>query len=133
MKRIQPQVNGLSSEVFDGCNQGLLKLQRCLNCHAVQFYPRVLCAMCSERDMVWINASGRGNVASFTIVRRALTEGYEAPYVVALIDLEEGPRMMSNIVDCSPEIVVVGAPVKVAFTAWSDTLSLPVFVLDNEK
>tara|TARA_B100001013_G_scaffold337889_1_gene258395 strand:- start:69 stop:320 length:252 start_codon:yes stop_codon:yes gene_type:complete len=83
--------------------------------------------------MVWINASGRGNVASFTIVRRALTEGYEAPYVVALIDLEEGPRMMSNIVDCSAEIVVVGAAVKVAFKAWSDTLSLPVFVLDNEK
>jgi len=133
MNRIQPQVSGLSSEFFDGCNEGVLLLQHCKSCKAIQFYPRVFCKVCSGRNLDWVNASGKGNVASFTVVRKALTEGYKAPYIVALIDLKEGPRMMTNIVNCEPELVTVGVSVRVVFSAWSDTLSLPVFELSNEK
>ena len=133
MSRLQPQVSGLSSEFFDGCNKGVLRLQQCKSCRTIQFYPRVFCKVCSGRNLEWVNASGKGKVASFTVVRKALTEVYKAPYIEALIDLKEGPRMMSNIVNCEPELVSVEADVEVVFSAWSDTLSLPVFELSNEK
>lgn len=68
-------------------------------------------------------------IASFTVVRRAVSPAYQAPYVVALIDLAEGPRMMSAIVDAEPEQLAVGVTVAVDFQAWSDDISLPVFRL----
>ena len=73
--------------------------------------------------------SGRGHVASFTVVRRAVSSAYEAPYIVALIDVEEGPRLMSHIVGIEPEDprLVVGAAVSVEFRDWSEEISMPVF------
>ena len=74
-----------------------------------------------------MEASGAGRVASFTVVRRAVSEAYAAPYVVALVDLAEGPRLMTNIVECAPEAVRVGLDVTVRFEAWADDVTLPVF------
>ncbi|MFO7552169.1 MAG: OB-fold domain-containing protein, partial [Haliea sp.] len=70
-------------------------------------------------------------ISSFTVVRRPISAAYEAPYVVALVALEEGPTMMSHIVACAPEDVAVGLPVLVDFAAWSDSTSLPVFTLES--
>ena len=77
----------------------------------------------------WIQASGRGTVASFTIVRRPVSEAYadEVPYVVALIQLEEGPTLMSNVIGCDPESVAIGMPVEVTFEDWSDAITVPKF------
>jgi uncharacterized protein len=129
MERIQPQGGSLVQAWIDGCRLGELRLQRCSECGGSQFYPRIMCAACLGRKLDWVPASGRGRVRSFTVVRRAISAAYQAPYVVALIELAEGPTLMSHVVDCAPEEVRVGALVRVAFERWSETVSLPVFNL----
>jgi uncharacterized OB-fold protein len=80
-------------------------------------------------NLEWVKATGRGQVLTFTIVRRAVSEAYAAdvPYVVALIQLDEGPKMMSNVVQCDPETLEVGSPVQVVFEDWSEEISVPQF------
>lgn len=114
---------------WQGCRNHELLLQRCSQCDESQFYPRIVCNKCMSDDLQWVRASGRGEVLTFTIVRHAVSKGYAAdvPYVVALIRLDEGPIMMSNVVDCDPESVVIGTPVEVLFEDWSDEVSIPQF------
>ncbi len=131
MERIQPSMTPLTQPWFDACREGALLLQRCADCDHWQFYPRFFCTACAGENLSWERASGAGRVASFSVVRRAVSQAYEAPYVVALIDLAEGPRMMSQVVDCDSDAVTVGQPVKVRFEAWSDEVSMPVFSPDN--
>ena len=130
MSLIQPPLTELTQPYWDGCNAGELRLQRCQSCRCYQFYPRSICSHCGTGDLDWVAVSGRGRVASFTIVRRAVSKAYTAPYVVALIDLEEGPRMMSHVLATEPTEVTIGAAVTVTFESWSEGLSLPVFHLD---
>jgi uncharacterized OB-fold protein len=82
-----------------------------------------------SENLEWVKASGRGQVLTFTIVRRAVSEAYAAdvPYVVALIQLDEGPKMMSNVVQCDPETLKIGSPVQVVFEDWSEEFSIPQF------
>jgi len=124
-----PPVNSESAPYWEGCRQGELRLQQCGACNYIQFYPRLLCSQCGRREMGWVTASGLGRVKSFTIVRRAVSAAYEpeVPYVVALVELAEGPTMMSNLVDCDPEAVVTGLPVQVTFDDWTDEISVPMF------
>ncbi len=124
-----PVESAETAEYWAGCRRGELLIQRCGHCGRHQFYPRLLCGACGHRGLEWVAASGRGSISSFTIVRRAVSEAYapELPYVVALIHLEEGPTMMSNVVDCAPEALRIGLPVTVTFKAWSAEMILPVF------
>ena len=131
MQRTLPPLTDLTRPYWEGCKAGELKLQRCSDCGEHQFYPRNICAHCTSRNLAWITASGVGKIASFTVVRRAISKAYDAPYIVALVDLEEGVRMMSNVVDADPEQVSVGDPVTVDFENWSDEVRLPVFRLAN--
>jgi len=82
-----------------------------------------------SENLEWVKASGRGEVLTFTIVRRAVAAAYDAdvPYVVALIRLDEGPTMMSNVVQCDPETLAIGSPVRVVFEDWSEEISIPQF------
>ena len=79
-----------------------------------------MCSHCGSRALNWRAVSGKGRIASFTVVRRGVSSAYEAPYVVALIDLQEGPRMMSQIVELNPDTtdLRVGAEVEVSFAVW---------------
>ena len=118
------------TEVYwQGCRKHELLLQCCTQCNEFQFYPRIICTKCTSENLEWVKATGRGRVLTFTIVRRAVSEAYAAdvPYVVALIQLDEGPKMMSNVVQCDPETLVVGSPVQVVFEDWSDEISVPQF------
>ena len=133
MLRTQPARSALTEPWFEACNEGRLLIQRCGECGHQQFYPRVVCSRCSAAGPAWVEASGEGTVASFTIVRRAVSEAYTAPYVVALVDLVEGPRLMSNIVDCEPETVRIGAAVTLRFEQWDDNVSLPVFAMAESR
>ena len=126
MSRIQPPLTELTAPYWQGCREGELRLQRCTDCDQHQFYPRTICSHCGSAELAWDRVSGRGSVASFTTVRRAISDAYEAPYVVALIQLEEGPVMMSTIVDTKPEQVSVGATVTVGFERWSEDTVMPV-------
>jgi uncharacterized OB-fold protein len=122
-----PPDTDLSRPFWEGCRDNELRLQHCNDCDRFQFYPRIVCSHCDGDALSWRAVSGRGHVASFTIVRRGISRAYEAPYVVALIDLDEGPRMMSNVVGCAPESISVGDSVDVQFEAWSSNHTLPVF------
>ena len=115
MTRILPtQHVGPAAPYFEGCNAGELRLQQCRSCSRYQFYPRAFCTACESADLTWVAAEGRGRIASFTIVRRGLSPDYEAPYCVALVDLAEGPRMMSLIVGAEESSLRVGSAVDVA-------------------
>ncbi len=134
-QKIQPRPTAVSAPYFEGCRQGVLRLQQCAACGRQQFYPRIVCSHCGADDLQWHAASGAGRIASYTVVRRGVSAAYEAPYVVALIDLAEGPRMMSQIVhiDADDARLRIGASVCVEFQAWSEDIDLPVFKLLEEQ
>ena len=114
---------------WEGCRKHQLLLQRCVECSEFQFYPRIVCTTCSGDKLEWVKASGQGKILTFTVVRRAVSEAYAAdvPYVVALVQHDEGPTMMSNVVRCTPETLKIGSPVQVVFEDWSDEVSIPQF------
>lgn len=116
---------------WDGCNEGELRVQQCTDCGNIQFYPRVICANCMGNNIEWISSTGMGKIVSFSIVRRAVSKAYEGdvPYVVALIELDEGPVMMTNIIQCEIEEVEIGLAVTVVFEQWSAEISVPKFKL----
>lgn len=131
MRRIQPAPSGLARHWFAACREGRLLLQRCRCCARFQFYPRTICAHCHSADPAWVQAEGVGSIASFTVVRRAVSPAYVAPYVIALVDLVEGPRMMTQIVACEPEDLSIGRAVRVRFEPWADESYMPVFTLQE--
>lgn len=108
---------------------GRLDLQRCGSCGLVVFYPRARCPRCHADALAWSTMSGRGTVYASTVVYRPADESFAAdvPYVVALVDLEEGARLMTRIVDCPPDTVRTGMPVTARFRRVSDEAALPVF------
>ena len=127
MDKIQPPTSPLSQPYWDACKKGKLKMQQCVACGRFQFYPRIICSICSGDSLEWVTVSGNGTVASFTTIARAVSKAYEAPYVVALIDLDEGPRMMSSISDSGVNDLKVGSRVRVTFEEWSKDIMMPVF------
>ncbi|WP_416899976.1 MAG: Zn-ribbon domain-containing OB-fold protein [Minwuia sp.] len=118
-----PHPNADSEAFWAACAQERLTIQKCGSCGAVQHYPRSLCIACGSHDLDLIDASGRGEVFTFTINHRAPSPAFaaDAPYVIALIDLEEGPRMMMNVIGCEPADVRIGMKVKVVFEPRGET------------
>ena len=110
---------------------GRLLLPRCAECQAVIWYPRPFCPACASTHVEWIEASGRGTVYSFTVNRRGqadLADYKDAGvYVLAYVELAEGPRMMTNIVDCDPDTVSIGQAVEVVFHDTGEGTALPRF------
>jgi uncharacterized OB-fold protein len=117
-----PVVNADSAPYWQGARDNKLLLQRCSDCGTLRFFPRYLCTECGSDDTGWVEATGRGTVHSFTVVHRAAFPEFQerTPYVVALIDLEEGPRMMSNIVGADSLEVEIGDAVTVEFEDRGD-------------
>lgn len=111
-----------------------LEIQRCEACGRFVFYPRALCPHCHEDRMSWTEVGGHGTVYSFTVSRRPATPelAERVPYVVALVDLDEGARMMSTVRTDDVSGVRIGEPVSVAFEDLPDGAVLPCFVLDRE-
>ena len=117
-----------SAPYWEAVNEGRLVVQRCTRCGNHQLYPRPHCIRC-RGPVEWVEASGRGTVYSYTVIRQNFSRAFRhlIPYVVALVDLEEGPRLMTNLVGCEPEDVVIGMPVRVTFERVTDEASLPLF------
>jgi len=114
---------------WEGANNGEFRIQRCPRCRHFQFYPRAWCTTCTSLELEWHVASGIGSIYSFTVIRRHTSPAWAAllPYVVAVVELEEGPRLMTNIIDCDPESVFVGMPVRVQLTQITPEIALPLF------
>jgi uncharacterized OB-fold protein len=127
----EPFVDELSQQWLDGALDGVLLIQRCTACGHTQFYPRAHCAHCLVPDPVWVQAEGRGVVYSFSEVMRASSPEFKAetPYVLALIDLVEGPRMTARIVDAELGSVTCNAEVRVDFRDFGSGHVMPVFML----
>ena len=112
-----PAPSAVSAPFWDGLKSGELHLQRCTACQSYVFYPRSVCPHCLSARLEWTRADGRGKVYSYTIVRRAMNPGFaeDVPYVFAIVELAEGPRVTTNIVNCPLEAVRVDMPVKAVY------------------
>jgi uncharacterized protein len=114
---------------WDGARAGELRVQRCRACQQHYFYPRPFCPRCDSDDVEWVAVSGRARLHSYVINHRP-APGFEAdgPYAIAVVALEEGPRLMSSITDIenTPENLVLDMELEVAFQERGD-LCLPVF------
>jgi uncharacterized OB-fold protein len=124
-----PRPTPLSQPWWDACRKGELLLQRCSGCGHAQFYPRIICTACGHDAVEWVRASGLGTILSYTVIRHPVSPAYQAdvPYILALVELEEGAVMMSTIADCEPEVATIGMPVEVSFEKWTDTITMPRF------
>ena len=123
-----PDVNPETREYWDATAQGRLLLKRCLDCGSVIWYPRALCPQCASLRTEWFEASGRGQVYSYTLNHRGQGAYSGAgPYVLAYVELDEGPRVMTNIVDCDPDTVKIGQRVEVVFHDTGAGNALPRF------
>ena len=116
---------------WDGLKDEKLMLPKCEDCGKAFFYPRIACPHCHSRNVGWTQASGKGKLYSFEIAYRSLNPAFkiEPPYVLAMIELEEGPRMMSNLinVEATPEALKIDMPVEVVFEKQNDDVTIPLF------
>ena len=128
-----PVPDAATAPYWDAARAGRLAMPRCLDCGQMHFYPRTLCPGCGSERLEWAECSGAGTIYSFTVMHRAPSPAFAAdvPYVVAVIALAEGPRLMSRIDGCAPDAVRIGANVRAAFRAVSAEISLPVFELSD--
>lgn len=125
-----PQFDPESQPYWNAAREGRLLIKRCADCGKAHHYPRELCPHCHSDRVTWEQASGKGTVYTYTVARRPAGPAFKAdtPYVVALVELAEGPRMMTNLVSVDLERVRIGLPVQVRFEAISDEISLPKFM-----
>ena len=120
-----PVLAGLAGEYYEWCRRGELRFQRCRHCGGFRHVPREICAGCGSFDWDWVKG-GRGTVYTWTVVARALHPGFagDEPYAPAVIEMEEGVRVLSQVRDCPPEQLRVGMPVRVEFVAVNEQVTL---------
>jgi len=122
-----PRPTALSRTHWDGCKQGVLRVQRCGDCGHFVFIPQPICTRCQSGALEWVTSTGRGTVYSYTVVHRPPRPAFAVPYIVAIVELEEGWHMLTNLVDVAPADVQVGMAVEVSFRPMSDEVTLPYF------
>ena len=119
-----PRLDPETKPFWDAASRGALLLKRCRTCGATHYCPRPLCPFCMG-ETEWIEASGKGEIYSFSIVRR----GAPVPYVIAYVTLAEGVTLMTNIVECDFADLRIGAPVTLAFGPSDSGTPVPMFKL----
>lgn len=123
-----PVITPETRHYWEGTRAGELRLQKCAECNHVYFPPRPFCPKCASRDVSVVRASGRATLYSYVIHHRA-APGFTPPYSIAVVELEEGPRMMTNIVGCpqTPDALRLDMPLEVVFEKQTDEITLPFF------
>ena len=124
-----PELAGSAGEFYGFCRAGELRFQRCTACRAWRHVPRELCAECGSFEFEWARSSGRGRVFSWTVVARALHPAFagDVPYAPVIVEMDEGVRVLSQVVDVPPAELAIDLPVEVVFEPASDTVTLPKF------
>ncbi len=124
-----PRPTPESKPFWEGCKNHQLLLQRCKGCGDVRFPPNAVCPSCTSPEFEWIPSTGKGEVWSHVVFHQPYHPAFERliPYGVAIVELEEGVRMVTNIVGCPPEDIRVGMQVEVVFDDVSAEISLPKF------
>jgi len=128
-KKPLPRVDEESRGFWEALARHELYVQECGGCGTRRYYPRALCPRCLGDRTVWVRARGRGTVYSFTVTHQNQAPGFREalPYVLAVVELEEGVRLMSNVVGCAPDAVRIGMPVEVVFEDVTPEITLPKF------
>ncbi len=128
-KRPLPEPTPETEHFWEGCRSGELRLQSCNDCSNTYFPPRPFCPACGSRSVAIKPASGKATLYSYVINHRPRPDFGDEPHSIAVVELAEGPRMMTNIVDCpqTPEALILDMPLEVTFEKATDTISLPKF------
>ncbi len=127
-KKFSPVPTPETQHYWDGAKRGELLIQQCDDCSTHYFPPRPFCPNCGSRNVKVKKASGKATLYSY-VISHMLRPGQEDPFAIAVVELEEGPRMMTNIVDCpqTPEALLLDMPLEVTFEEWDETITLPKF------
>ena len=123
-KLAAPVITAESKAFFDAARQGRLLIPVCTTCTRAHWYPRAICPFCASDKVDWREASGKGTIYTFSIMRRV-----KEPYVIAHVTLAEGPTMLTNIVACDADDVRIGQTVTVVFQDSDDGPPVPMFEL----
>ena len=124
-----PEILPETAEFWRAARRHELMLQRCTSCGQLIYFPRLLCHRCLSKDLEWVKAAGRGVIYTYTVVHQVAHESFasDVPYVYAIIELEEGLRMISNVINIAPSRVCVGMKVTVVFEDATPEISIPRF------
>ena len=124
-----PQVNPDTRPFWDGCREHELRFQKCVECDHVRWPPSMICPECQSTQTEWITGGGKGVVYTFAVYHRAFHPAFkdDLPYVSAIVELEEGPHLLTNIIGCNPDDVRCDMPVEVLWEDVTDEFSLPKF------
>ena len=114
---------------FDAAKRRELMVQRCRSCQTLRFPAREICSQCLSREVEWVAVSGRGEVFSYNVMHQVYHPGFatEVPYAVVVVKLDEGAKMISNLVGVAPRDIRIGMRVEVVFEDVSDEVTLPKF------
>lgn len=123
-------VDPVNAAFWAQCQDGVLRLQRCVDCAKWRFLPRYMCAHCGSADYEWAPSCGRGRIFSWTVIYQPFDPAFarDIPYVAALVELEEGVRMATQLLDCPPDAVRLDMPVTLIFKEIDDGFKLPCFL-----
>lgn len=137
MAAAERPVPGISEETkpfWEALKAGRLTIQRCRACDHRQHYPRPFCLSCLSEDLEYVPASGEGRIYSYTWNHRPADPYFadKVPYAVALVELPEGVRLLTNLLDSPPEAVRIGAAVELVVTRVNEEISLPLFRVKGE-
>jgi uncharacterized OB-fold protein len=124
-----PHPTRLSRPFWDACRDRRLIVQQCRACQTYLFIPREFCSTCLSRDLTWVPALGTGRIVTHTAVWRPQTSAFSVPYVIAVIRLDEGYEMLTNVVHAEPDQITIGAKVQVCFVDVTEDVTLPCFEL----
>ena len=117
-----PEPNPETKAFWEGARQGKLLIKKCRACGEAHYYPRALCPFCGSDATEWLTAAGTGTLYSYSVMRRA-----EVPYAIAYVTLDEGPSMMTNLVDCDFDTLKIGQRMKVVFSPTDGGPPVPTF------
>ncbi|MES2944802.1 MAG: Zn-ribbon domain-containing OB-fold protein [Pseudomonadota bacterium] len=127
MSRYLPVPSTVSQPFWDSCKAQAMQIQKCGDCGTYAFYPVYICPECASRKLAWTRVSGLGTIHTYTVAAKSVFEEVEGPVVVALVELQEGAMMTSNIVHADPESIRIGMPVRLCYEPISEDITLPVF------
>jgi uncharacterized OB-fold protein len=124
-----PVINEDTAPYWEYCRKHELRMQKCQQCGYIRFPASIVCPKCHSLEAAWTKLSGKGKVYSFIVYHQVYHPSYkdDIPYAVAIIQLDEGPRMESNIIGCKMEDIKIDMPVEVSFNDVTDEVTLPKF------
>lgn len=127
-----PKINSDNRNFWEGCARHELRFQQCASCGHVLWPPSIICPECHSMETGWMVSKGRGKVYTYAVYHTAYHPGFvgDLPYVVAIVKLDEGPHLLTNIVGCAPSEMKCGLDVTVAWDDVAPGVSLPKFMVD---